>query len=104
MDAREHDLMLSGTYTNTVTNKIGYLVTQTRIEYYKMSAVVKATGVRADLLVPFSVYTDSDTVLIPEMTDKQGQTFLERVLKALSMIQPMDALDNNQDLKQQANG
>jgi hypothetical protein len=104
MDAREHDLMLSGSYVNTVTDKIGYLVTQTRIEYYNMTPAIIAAGVRADLLTPFSVYADTDTVLIPEITDKQGQTFLDRVLKALGTVQAVDMLDNNQELKQKANG
>jgi cell division protein FtsI/penicillin-binding protein 2 len=100
MDAREHDFMRSGSYVNTVTSKIGYLVNQTRIEYFNMSAAIVAQGVRADLLVPFSVYDDSDTVLIPETTDKNGIPFVDMVIRVLMSLPPTDMLDNNENAKQ----
>jgi hypothetical protein len=100
MDARELDFMLSGSYVNTVTSKIGYLVNQTRIEYFNMSAAIVAQGVRADLLVPFSVYDDSDTVLIPETTDKNGIPFVDMVIRVLMSLPPVDMVDDNENAKQ----
>ena len=110
MDIREVDLVRSGSYSHTVTaigSKIGYVVTQTRIEFYNITAgdAVITTGVRADLIVPFSVYADTDTVLIPEVTDQQGNTFVDRVLKILGVIRPVDLKDDNaeQQVQQQQN-
>jgi hypothetical protein len=100
MDARGHDFIRSGSYVNTVTTKIGYSVNQTRIEYFNMSAAIVAQGVRADILVPFSVYADSDTVLIPETTDKNGIPFVDMVIRVLMSLPPTDMLDNNQNAKQ----
>jgi hypothetical protein len=100
MDARGHDFILSGSYVNTITSKIGYLVNQTRIEYYHMSAAIQAVGVRADILVPFSVYADADTVLIPEITSKEGLPFVDMVIRVLMSLPPVDTLDNNEDVKQ----
>ena len=94
MDSREMDLILSGSYVHTLRNKIGYVPRRTRIEYYNMTAAVAATGVRADLLIPFSNYADTDTVLVPEIVDGEGNGFVERVMKELSHIQPVSLVEN----------
>jgi hypothetical protein len=97
IDQREADILTSGSFADMVTSKIGYMVTPERIEYYKMSGSVPTDGVRTDLIVPFSVYADTDNVLIPETKGPQGETFIDRVLKILQVIQPIDLLDNNAD-------
>ena len=99
IDQREHDLILSGSNVDAVTSKIGYTVTSTRVEFYNMSGTVLAAGVRMDCIVPFSVYSDTDTVLIPEEKDDQGRTFIDRVLAILGIVRPIDALDNNADVQ-----
>jgi len=93
MDSREMDLIQNGSYVNTITSIIGYSVTD-RIEYYNMSAAIVTTGVRADLIVPFSVYTDAETVLLPEFKDDQNETFADRVLKNLFKIPVADLYEN----------
>jgi hypothetical protein len=102
IDARETDLVFTSNVT-TVTSKIGYCVTPTRVEYYKMTTDVSDIGVRMDLIVPFSVYADWETVLIPEETDQQGQTFIDKVLRILGVIQKVDLLDNNSDTEPKQN-
>jgi hypothetical protein len=96
-DQREMELVMGGSYTNTVTNKVGYCVTQDRIEFYGMPASIVADGLRLDLLVPFSDYAETDQILVPEMPDPQGATFTDMVLKILGVIRPQDTLDNNLD-------
>jgi hypothetical protein len=96
MDAREIDLVANGSFFNTVTSKTGYAVNQTRVEYYNMSAAVEAVGVRMDCIIPFSKYDDDDEVKIPEVADPQaGETFMDRVLKVLGIVQPVDVRDDN---------
>lgn len=104
IDSREIDLINSGSYANTVTSKIGYVVNQTTVDYYNMSAAVAAIGVRMDLLIPFSVYADTDTVLLPESTISVGGSqnriymdFTDRVLKTLRAIPPVSQTDSNAD-------
>jgi len=97
MDAREVDFVMSGSNVNTVTAKIGYIVSQTQIEFYNMTAAIATVGVRTDLVIPFSVYIDTDTVHVPEVTDQQGNTFIDRVLKVLGVIPPVDLMDDNRD-------
>jgi len=103
VDARETDLLLSGSYADYITSKIGYLVTDTRVEYYNMSGVVLGQGVRMDCIVPFSVYAETDTVFVPEKLNHEAPTFIERVLAVLGVVQPVDQLDNNKDLVRQMN-
>jgi hypothetical protein len=95
MDQREVELVSSGSNVNTVTSKIGYVVTADRLEYWGMTAAIAAVGVRMDLIVPFSVYADTDNVIVPELTDSQGQGFMSRVLRVLSVVQPPDQIDDN---------
>jgi len=94
MDAREMDLIMSGSYADTVTSKIGYVPRRTRIEFYNPTIAVIASGVRLDLLIPFSNYLDSDTVLVPEITNQEGKGFTDRMLEVLSIIRPVDLLEN----------
>lgn len=100
MDSREQDLVMAGSYVHTLRNKIGYIPRRTRIEYYNMTASVVATGVRCDLLIPFSNYADTDTVLIPEIVDEEGNGFVERVMKELEHVQPIDMNENPKEVKQ----
>jgi hypothetical protein len=93
MDNREMDLILSGSYVHTLRNKIGYVVTD-RIDYYNMTASIVATGVRADIIVPFSVYTDNEVVLLPEIWGADNVAFLDRVLKHLREVQPVNLVEN----------
>jgi hypothetical protein len=103
MDQREMDFVQNGSNVDAVTTKIGYVVTPTRVEYYNMSGAVLTSGVRMDVIIPFSVYLDTDEVLIPESLNKESGEFEDRVLKILGVIQPVDLKDDNAE-KQVANG
>ena len=96
MDARELDLVQSGSYVNTITAKIGYVPRRIRIEYYKPTASVITSGVRLDLLIPFSQYADTDIVLVPELVNDQGLGFTDRVLQILERVPPVELLENKQ--------
>jgi hypothetical protein len=96
IDAREMDLLGEGCYTDTITAKIGYCARRDRIEFYNMSAAVIASGCRMDLLVPFSKYEETDTVLVPELTGDEGMGFTDRVLKILEGVKPLELLENKQ--------
>lgn len=103
MDSTEAD-MIFNTDIAIVTSKIGYRVRQdTQVDYYNTNAFVRAAGVRMDLLIPFSVYTDTDVVHIPEFSEKEGGSFTQRVLQVLGVIQPKDLKDNNSPAMAQAN-
>ena len=96
MDFREMDLIPSGGYFKTVNSKVGYAVNQTRVEFYNLSAAIEVVGVRMDLIIPFSKYDDDDEVKIPEIGDmRTGETFVDRVMKILGIIQPVDIIDDN---------
>lgn len=95
MDIREMELVMNGSYFDTITSKIGYVITQDRIEYYGMTAPIAAIGVRMDILCPFSDYGDTEQVNIPEMPDSQGQIFTDMVLKVLGVIVPQETVDDN---------
>jgi hypothetical protein len=71
------------------------VITPERIEYWNMDATVMADGVRMDIIVPFSVYSDTDDVVVPEISDKDGNTFAMRVLKILGVVMPPDVIDDN---------
>jgi hypothetical protein len=97
MDARELDLVQSGTFVSVATNKIGYVPRRTRVEYYDPNAVVTiATTVRFDLLIPFSQYLDSDTVLVPELLNDQGLGLVDRVLQMFEKISQVDLIENTE--------
>lgn len=99
MNQGDMDWIQAGSHVDIVTGKVGYCVTPTRVEYYNMSGVIIASGVKMDCIVPFSVYLDTDTVLIPEEKDAEGKTFIDKVLAVLGVVVPIDALDNNADLE-----
>jgi hypothetical protein len=99
-DAREMELFNNGSFVNTVSTKVGYSVNQTRIEFYNLPASI--VSVRMDLLIPFSKYAEDDEVKIPEITDVSGtnyrqvaQTFMDRVMSILQVVQPVDLRDDN---------
>lgn len=104
MNLDEMKLITDGTHTDTVAQKTGYMVTPARVEFYNASAAILGAGVRMDLIIPFSKYIDTEMVLIPEIADKQGGTFEERVLKILGIIQPVDLKDDNRDQQTQNSG
>jgi hypothetical protein len=96
IDFREMDLISSGSYTKTVNTRVGYAVNQTRVEYYGMPSSIRTVGVRMDLIIPFSKYEEDDEVKIPEITDtRTGETFVDRAIKILGIVRPVDLLDNN---------
>jgi hypothetical protein len=97
MDQREWDIALTGLYVNVVKDKIGYIVTPTRIEYFGITGAILTDGVRADLIIPFSKYADTDDVLYPEHTLEDGSGFIDRVIARLRDKPPVDLLDNGQD-------
>ena len=97
MDAREADLIFN-TDVAVVTGKIGYRVRQDkRVDYYNTNAVIRGQGVRMDLLPVFSEYADTDVVLIPDLSEKEGGSFLKRVLENLGVIEAVDLKDDNAD-------
>ena len=101
MDQREWDLVMSGSYANYVKDneKIGYIVTPTRVEYYGMTGTIITSGVRMDCLIPFSEYTDMDVILYPEHVTQEGMGFIDRVVQRLSDKPLVDLIDNNADIQ-----
>jgi hypothetical protein len=97
MDQREWDLMQGGSYVDNVKNKIGYAVTPTRVEYYGITGAILASGVRMDCLIPFSKYTDTDTVPYPDHVDGNGLGFIDRVVEKMKDKPKVDLLDDNKD-------
>ncbi len=97
MDQREWDLAMSGLYINYVKDKIGYIVTPTRVEYYGMTGDIISSGVRMDIIIPFSEYEDTDVVLYPEHTLRSGEGFIDRVVMRLQNKPPVDLLDDGRD-------
>lgn len=103
MDQREHELILGSVMVKTVTDKIGYCVTQDRVEYYNMTAAIYANGVRMDCVIPFSDYDENDQILIPEIPSMVsrdgrtvgGETFADMVLRILGVIRPQEQIDDN---------
>jgi len=101
MDQREWDLVAYGSYANTVKDQVGYIVTPTRVEFYGMTGAVQTSGVRMDLLIPFSKYADTDVVLYPEhIIEEEGKSkgFIDRVVdRLLAKPQTVDLSDQNKD-------
>lgn len=97
MDAREWDLAMGGSFVNYVKNIIGYIVNSARVEYYGMTGAVITSGVRMDIVIPFSEYTDTDVVLIPEHLDGEGKGLIDRVVAKLINIPPIDLKDDNKE-------
>lgn len=99
MDAREMDLAYSNSNFYLLSNKIGYLVLPTKIEYFGMTDAIKNAGVRMDIVTRYRDYLDTDTVLLPgDMTiDNEKSPFIMAVLRVLGIIQPADLKDDNKD-------
>jgi hypothetical protein len=95
IDQREMELISSGSYYSNVSTKIGYCVTQDRIEYLGMTPTIATAGVRLDMLVPFSDYGENDEILIPEIPNADKGQFTDTVLMILSVIQPIETKDDN---------
>ncbi len=95
MDQREMELVDDSVCVSGVSNKIGYVVTQDRIEYYDMTAAIATAGVRMDMLVPFSDYADTDEVLIPDIPGETGDSFVNMTLAILGVIVPQETKDDN---------
>jgi hypothetical protein len=100
MDFREMDLVANGGYFGVVNTKVGFAVNQTRVEFYGLPASI--TGVRMDLIIPFSKYAETDEVKIPEITmvigtsyQKKSETFIDRVMTYLGVASPVDLFDDN---------
>lgn len=100
MDQREWDLALGGLYLNYAKDRIGYIVTPTRVEYYGITGAIITSGVRMDCIIPFSKYADTDVVLYPEHTLEDGSGFIDRVIMRLRDKPEVDLLDNNSDTAQ----
>ena len=90
---------MGGSYVNYVKDKIGYIVTPARVEYYGMTGAIITSGVRMDILIPFSEYADTDTVLYPEHVTKEGMGFIDRVVQRFIDKPPTDLLDDNAETK-----
>ena len=97
MDQREWDLALNGLYVNVVKDRIGYIVTPTRVEYYGITGAIITSGVRMDLIIPFSKYADSDDVLYPEHTLEDGSGFIDRVVARMMARPPVSLTDDNKE-------
>lgn len=99
MDAREADLVYSNSNFYLVGNKIGYVVYPTRVEYFGMTAAIRAAGVRMDIVVSYRNYLDTDQVLLPgdKTIDDEKSPFIMAVLRLLGVIQPVDLTDDNKD-------
>ena len=97
MDQREWDLMMNSSFAGYTKNKIGYCVTPTRVEYYGMTGAIITSGVRMDLLIPFSKYSDTDVILVPEHTDGNGMGFIDRVVQSFKDKPPIDLTDDNKE-------
>lgn len=97
MDQREWDISLSGILGSYVKDKIGYIVTPTRVEFYGITGAIIASGVRMDCIIPYSKYADTDVVLYPEHTLEDGSGFIDRVVSRLADKPAVDLLDNGSD-------
>jgi hypothetical protein len=96
IDQREMDLIPSCAFNGTVS-KIGYAVTQDRVEYLNMTVAIATAGVRMDVLVNFSDYDETDQILIPDVPSLENENFTDMVLKILGLIQPQDTVNDNID-------
>lgn len=97
MDQREWDLVASGSLLSNVKNKIGYVVTPARVEYYNMLGSVITSGVKMDLLIPFSEFADTDIVPYPEHLTEDGKGFFDRIVERMINIPPVNLKDQNKD-------
>ena len=105
MDSREYDLVLNGSYVDTISSKIGYIPRRTRVEYYDPTGTLTTSSlVRMDILIPFSQYDADDTVLVPEIVNEQGLGFTDRVLQMFEKMPPVDLVENTKAEEVKRNG
>lgn len=95
MDQREMELVENGSFFSSTSDVIGYVPTRERIEYWNMTAAIAADGVRMDCVVPFSDYSESDQILMPENPSSEGATFTDLVLTILGVIRPQETINDN---------
>lgn len=104
IDSRQFDLLKGGVLPTSSTSRIGYSVGHTRVEYWNITGTILTSGVKMDIIQPFTAYADTDTVLIPETQGGAEKTFIDRVLAILGIIQPRDLKDDNADaVRQESN-
>ena len=94
IDGREIDLIPNGHYVDAVAGTIGYVVRRTGVEYYNMSAIVAAGGVKMDCIIPFSQFSDTEIVPMPEITGDEGQGLVDRILVLLGQVRPVELYEN----------
>jgi len=94
MDARELDLVPHGHYVDGVTGTVGYVVRRTRVEYYNIPVAIVTSGVRMDCIIPFTQYTDTEYVPLPELTGNEGQGLIDRILLTLGQVRPVELHEN----------
>lgn len=97
MDFREMDLVQGSSYFNEVSDMVLYAVNQERVEYYNLPVALVASGLRMDIIQPFSQYADTDTVLIPEFRDGEGMSFDDRVRRKLMEVPPVDLSEDTDE-------
>jgi len=95
MDVREYELVQAGSFFSLTSGMIGYIPTRERVEYWGMTAAIAASGVRMDLIVPFSDYAETDQILIPENLSDKDESFTDMVLTILGVIRPQETKDDN---------
>lgn len=100
MSTREM-LLARSSYVGSSTSEGGepftrnfYAVQGQKLIYFQMNSDVASEGVRIGIVVPFSVYADSEEVNIPFGQD--DKVFIS-VMQKLMQQQPVDQRDNNKD-------
>jgi len=85
-------------YPNTnaskVSDRIPYYLDRTKVYFYSPSSAVTTAGVVIHQLIPFTVYSDTDNVVIPDGMDG---VVVKMALEHLGIIQPVDLADDNKD-------
>lgn len=93
MTTKEFDLA-PNTLMGQMTERIGYIVRGTKVEYYSMNSTVASAGVRMHIIVPFSDLALTDEVKFPYGFDGD---IMATVLELLRAIPPKDLTDNNSE-------
>lgn len=85
--------LLSGQEVDLVSSIIRYIVRGDIIEYTNMTSTIASSGVKMDLVIPFSEYDWDDTILIPSGQDER----LFEMVVGFATGQPInDQIFNNQ--------
>jgi len=101
MSRREVDHARGGSYFSQASDKIGYIVRGSTIEYYKMDSTTASAGVRMDILMSFRSYLDTDKVLFPLGREND---VIKGALEMMGVIPPKDLSDDNNDIIPRNNG